>query len=155
LLERSWVRYGVVPHAETVTSRETARDAHVPADALIKVVVLRDERGGDILLALPASEHFDRDAIHQLTGRYGIHLEDETELRRLFPDSEIGAMPPIGHLYGLPMLVDPCLSGDHEVYFPAGNHHEVIRMHFDDFARIARPFTMNECLHKEHAVTGG
>ena len=155
LLERSGVRYGVMPHSETVTALETARDAQVASDMLIKAVVLRDALGGDILLALPASEHVDRAAIHELTGRHGIHLEDEYELRRLFPDCEVGAMPPIGHLYGLPMLVDPCLAGDHEVYFQAGNHHEVVRMHFDDFARIARPFTMSECLHKEHAVAGG
>jgi hypothetical protein len=29
---------------------------------------------------------------------------------RLFPDCEIGAMPPFGQLYGMPVYVDACLA---------------------------------------------
>jgi Ala-tRNA(Pro) deacylase len=57
-------------------------------------------------------------------------------------------MPPFGHLYGLPMFVDPCLAGD-EVFFQAGNHHEVVRMRWNDFERLASPFIGDTCLHGE------
>ena len=105
------------------------------------------------MAVLPASEHVDTDALRRVSGRLDLELATEEELQRLFPDCELGAMPPFGHLYGVPMYVDPCLA-DHDIWFQAGNHHEIARMAYDAFARMARPYTGGVCLHRmaSHAV---
>jgi len=57
----------------------------------------------------------------------------------LFPDCELGAMPPFGSLYNLRVFVDESLAADEEIVFNAGTHRDAIRMRFADFARLAKP----------------
>jgi len=152
LLERQSVRHEVVPHPETVTTHDAAQTAHVAGRHVAKVVVIRDAAGSDLMVVLPASLHIDTRVVHHVTGRAGVRLEDERELIQLFPDCELGAMPPFGHLYGMSMYVDPCLiEGQDEIWFQAGNHHELVRMSVVDYARVAAPFVDNVCMHRQMA----
>jgi Ala-tRNA(Pro) deacylase len=153
LLERRPVPYEVVPHPETVTTHEAAQSAHVAGSHVAKAVVVRDSAGADFMVVLPSTLHLDPWKVHHVTGRHGIHLEDEQELARIFPDCDVGAMPPIGHLYGLATYVDPCLIEDQEdIWFQAGNHHELVCMKVADFQRLAAPFYHHVCLHVEPAL---
>jgi Ala-tRNA(Pro) deacylase len=152
LLDRRPVPYEVVPHRETATTHDAAQSTHVAGYRVAKVVVVRDSAGSDFMVVLPSTLHLDPWKVHHVTGRHGIHLEDEKELARLFPDCEVGAMPPIGHLYGLATYVDPCLIEDQdEIWFQAGNHHELVRMSIADYQRLATPFWHHVCLHVEPA----
>lgn len=155
LLDRGGARYEIVPHREAFTALEIAQASHIAGRKLAKVVVVRDTAGSDFMVVLPSARHLDRSTIRHLTGRHGIRLESETELRRLFPDCEVGAMPPFGGLYGLNMYVDPCFAEEDEIYFQAGNHHELVRMRWEDYARLAAPFFGDTCLHRELTATGG
>jgi Ala-tRNA(Pro) deacylase len=68
-----------------------------------------------------------------------VRLASEEEFRSLFPDCELGAMPPFGALYNLPVYMDESLTRDKEVVFNAGTHHDAVRMSFEDFVRLASP----------------
>jgi Ala-tRNA(Pro) deacylase len=57
----------------------------------------------------------------------------------LFPDCELGAMPPLGSLYNLPVFVDESLAADEAIVFNAGTHRDAIRMLYDDFVRLTKP----------------
>jgi Ala-tRNA(Pro) deacylase len=59
-----------------------------------------------------------------------VRLATEAEFASLFPDCELGAMPPLGELYGLPVYVDESLSVDKEIIFSAGTHRDAIRMNY-------------------------
>jgi Ala-tRNA(Pro) deacylase len=152
LLDQQGASYEVLPHREAFTAQEVARESHVSGRRVAKVVVIRDEAGADLMVVVPAPLHVDRGQIRLVTGRHGIHLEDEAELRRLFPDCELGAMPPFGALYGMPVYVDPCLAFEKNLFFQAGNHHEVVRMRYEDFLRLASPVVLDVCLHREAPV---
>lgn len=149
LLDLNKVEYEVVPHPEAFTARQVAFSAHIPGRRLAKVVVLRDGAGSDVMVVLPAWVHLDDSIVQHVTGRRGIRLEEESELKRLFPDCEVGAMPPFGKLYQLPMYVDACFAADpdEDIWFQAGNHHELARMRYRDYDRVARPFYSRACLH--------
>jgi Ala-tRNA(Pro) deacylase len=153
LLAASGLRFDVVPHAEDFSAHQAALDTHVHARKLAKVVVYRDAEGEDFMVVLPALHQVDDSILHHVTGFEGTRLEDEAELRRLFPDCELGAMPPFGKLYGLRMFVDPCLAREEDIWFQAGNHRELVNMSFETFERLARPFKMSACLHEQMAGT--
>jgi Ala-tRNA(Pro) deacylase len=156
LLDRHGPRYEIVPHRETVTAHQAAQTAHVSGAHVAKAVVMRDAAGSDFMVVLPASFHLDPRVVHHVTGRAGVRLEDERELLRIFPDCDLGAMPPIGHLYRMSMVVDPCLlENQEEIWFQAGNHHELVRMRVEDYERVAHPFQTSACLHRESAAVGG
>ena len=152
LLDRSQIEYETIPHRDAFSAKEVAFSAHVPGRQLAKVVVIRDAAKSDFMVVIPASDHVDDSILHRVTSRKGTQLEKESELKRLFPDCEVGAMPPFGKLYGLAMYVDACLAEEEDIWFQAGNHHELVRMRFRDFARIAQPFYAKACLHPGHAL---
>lgn len=149
LLNREDVNHDVITFPPAYTAQQIAHNAHVTGRRLAKVVVVRDDTGKDFMLVLPASKQFDPLAVRGITGRTGMRLESESELQRLFPDCEVGAMPPFGNLYGLPMFVDRCLARQPDVFFEAGNHHELVHMHWADYARLAAPIRADRCLHEQ------
>ena len=57
-----------------------------------------------------------------------MELASENEFAELFPECEVGAMPPFGNLYDMPVYVADPLADDAEIAFNAGNHSELIRI---------------------------
>jgi Ala-tRNA(Pro) deacylase len=68
-----------------------------------------------------------------------IRLADETEISSLFPDVEVGAEPPFGNLYEVPVLVDRRLALRDQIVFQGGSHREAVRVRYTDYAQLARP----------------
>ncbi len=143
-LERQGVPFTVLAHREAFTAQGAAATAHVPGGKVAKVLVGRDERGF-VMAVLPASCHLDVPAFRDLTGRPHLGLATEGELMELFPDCEVGAMPPFGRLYGLPVYADACFARAGELVFPAGNHREHVCISWSDFVRSAQPVVMEFC----------
>ena len=148
-IEQVGVHYEVLPHREVFTAQEVARNTHVSGRLLAKPVVIREEGGHYSMAVVNAGEHVDLAAVHRGPSGSRAQLADELELARLFPDCEVGAMPPAGHLYGLPMYIDEEFRRHPDIYFQAGNHHEVVRMKFADFEKVAGPFAGESSLHRE------
>ena len=148
LLDQHQIRFDLIPHREAFTSQEVAQTTHVPGRRVAKVVILREDDRSFIMAVLPASEHLDLQVLRHMTGRPGVTMAGEDDLKRLFPDCELGAMPPFGPLYGLPAYVDACFWEEEDFYFQAGNHHEVARIRFKDYERVAGPFAGEYHLHE-------
>ena len=66
-------------------------------------------------------------------------IAEEAALRRLFPECELGAEPPIGCLFGLPTIMDDSLAKDELVVFQAGTHEDAVTMALSEFRRVAQP----------------
>jgi Ala-tRNA(Pro) deacylase len=127
--------YDVVSHAHSANSIETAHEAHVPAGALAKAVVLKDPRGY-VLAVLPSTRHVVLSKLGRALHREPLELASEAELSDLFGDCEWGALPPLGRLYGLPTVVDEALDREREVYFEAGDHEHLVHMAQAEFYRL-------------------
>jgi len=155
LFEEKHTRYRLLSHAEAFTAAGTAAASHVPGRELAKVVVLRAEDGPLLMAALPTPVWVDVGAMARATGRRGLRLATEAEFEPLFPDCEVGAMPPFGQLYGLPLYLDPCLARGREIAFQAGNHHEVVVMDYADYERLAQPVVCPRCLHRARSRAAG
>ena len=137
-LQRQHSRYELIHHARTLTAQETAASAHIRGQALAKTVMVNLD-GRLAMVVLPASRrvHFGR--LCRETGAHSAALASESEFRELFPDCEVGAMPPFGNLYGLEVYVDESLVNDGEIAFNAGTHTDVVRMPYDEFERLVTP----------------
>jgi Ala-tRNA(Pro) deacylase len=87
---------------------------------------------------LPATYRISLKKLGAVVGKT-LRLATEHEFGSLFPDCELGAMPPFGQLYGLPVYVDEALAADEEIVFNAGTHREAIRMRYADYCGLAKP----------------
>lgn len=138
LLDQRGARYDSISHPLAYTAQEVAGSAHVSGNEMIKTLVVKLD-GRMVLIALPASEKLDLHRLKEATGARRAELATEAEFASLFPGCEVGAMPPFGNLYGMDTYVTESLTRDHEIAFNAGTHTEVIRMSYEDFARLAEP----------------
>ena len=137
-LDESAAAYHVVQHRQDTTAKEAAADTRTPTWAFAKsVLVLAD--GRFVLVVLPASEMVDFAKLREALGAREVHLASESSMLKLFPDCELGAEPPMGNLYNLPVFVSDSIPRDEEITFNAGTHTEAIRMRYRDFERIVQP----------------
>jgi Ala-tRNA(Pro) deacylase len=136
-LDENNVKHTLMSHSPAYTAQAAAATMHVPGKELAKTVVLAagEER---MLAVLPASYHVDLKKMSALVGK-PVRLATEQEFIGLFPDCELGAMPPFGNMYHLPVYVDVSLEADEEIVFNAGTHRDAIRMKYADFARLVKP----------------
>lgn len=149
-LDSRKVKYVTVSHSVAYTAQEIASLAHIPGKELAKTVIVRIE--GDFAMAVvPASLHVDLAALQAAAGASSIVLASEWEFRDRFPDCEPGAMPPFGNLYGMDVFVDETLSWDRDIAFNAGTHRELLKLSYEDFARLTRPKVASIARHAAHA----
>ena len=120
------IEYDVLSHEHTGSSSETAQASHIPGDSLAKGVVLSRE-GGFTLAVVPASCHVKLDAVGVLIPG-PIRLATEDEIESIFPDCEVGAVPPIGAAYGIDVVIDESLEATDDIYFEAGDHESLIHL---------------------------
>jgi Ala-tRNA(Pro) deacylase len=94
------------------------------------------------MAVLPADRKVVLQDLRDITGAENVAFATEKEFQQLFPDCEVGAMPPFGNLYGLDVFVAPSLAEDDQIGFNAGTHTEVIQMAYRDFDRLVKPIVM-------------
>lgn len=137
-LDSHKIPYQVVNHSIAYTAREAADSLHIPASIYAKVVVIKAE-GRYLMAVLPSTWKVDLKRLEEVLECPYVRLATEDELAILFPDCEIGSMPPFGNLYGTPVYVDATLAHDEEIVFDAGSHVGAIKMRYKDFADLVRP----------------
>ena len=137
-LDTNRIFYSTIVHPTSYTAQGTAAYAHVPGSELAKTVVIRVDT--QLAMAvLPASAQLDLAAFRKLTNARSVALAAEVEFETRFPDCDLGAMPPFGNLYGIPVYVEEKLTEDDEIAFNAGSHNELVKMRYDDFERVVNP----------------
>ena len=154
LLHQEEAAYEVLSHKEVFTAQEVAAESDVSGWMLAKVLVLRRGNGTYRMILLPAPAHLALGRYREETGDPHADLANEIELGRLFPDCEVGAMPPFGNLYGIPVAIDSCLLHGGDFFFQAGNHHQVVHMQYEDYDRIVRPSVGSFCEVHHTALVG-
>ncbi len=131
-------RYLIVQHSPAYTAQEIAEASHIPGGVFAKtlLVCLDDEPA---LVALPAPRRLALDALARAVGVQRAELAAEADMRRLFPATEPGTVPPFGHLYGLRTLVSRDLASRGEIAFNAGSTTEVMVLRWPDYLQLANP----------------
>jgi len=137
-LRRGNVAYTVFQHAPAFTAQEEAAVTHVRGRNWAKAVVCFAD-GEPIQAVVAADREVDLERLADVARAHEVRLADESELRWLYPDCELGAMPPFGPLYKQPVFVDEALTCDEEIVFNAGTHSDAVCMRYADLAAITRP----------------
>lgn len=137
-LDSHEIKYTVIKHSRAYTTLEIAESAHIPGKELAKTVMARIN-GKMCMVVLPASCKVDFDLLKKSLGAREVDLATEEEFQYLFPECEVGAMPPFGNLYEMDVYVDEVLTKDKEIAFNAGSHAELIRISYSDFEKLVKP----------------
>jgi Ala-tRNA(Pro) deacylase len=141
-LKNAGVSFKRFKHPRTFTAQQLAAQQHISGHQVAKCVAVHvDDQC--ILCVLPASYRVDLRRLADEFGAVRCYLADELEMRTLFPDVEVGAEPPFGHLYGIPTYVDEHLARCEDIMFCGGDLRKAIKMPYADFERLEEPHVMD------------
>lgn len=138
LFEGAGISYEVYNHPLAFTAQEIAEGQHCPGDRMAKVVMLKVD-GNLAMSVVTGNQRVHFATVCASLGAREVRLATEDEFISQFSDCEIGAMPPFGNLFDLPVYVDPAVAKDEVIYFNAGNHAQTVRIRYTDYERLVRP----------------
>ena len=137
-LRENAVPFEVHHHPPAYTAQRVAEAEHISGKMMVKVVMAFAD-GKMMMLAVPAPRHVSLAKAAEAIGAKEVRLAHEDEFAAAFPDCEVGAMPPFGNLYGLPVYADAELAQDETIVFNAGTHEDTVHMKYADFDRLVKP----------------
>ncbi|GLS34584.1 aminoacyl-tRNA deacylase [Mesorhizobium tianshanense] len=120
------IPYDTVAHHRTSTTRQSAIAAHVPGSLMAKSVVVHHELGY-ALAVVPSTHRIELGALQDIMDKR-IGLASEDEVVSLFGDCDIGAIPPIGAAYDVPVILDESLGNADDIYFEGGDHRTLVHV---------------------------
>ena len=150
-LDANRIRYAHTRHSIAYTAREVAAAEGLSPHKLAKTVIYLCEEGFGMAL-VPGDYLIDMEQLRAILGVSWVRLATENEIAELFPECELGAMPPLGNLFDLPVFVDTAVAAQEFIAFAAGTHRDVIHMAFGDFRRLVIPGIANFA-YEEAALT--
>lgn len=145
-LDKNEVPYVSITHSKAFTAQQIAASAHIPGRKMVKTVMVVIN-GMMAMAVLPASYFVDFSSLREITGEGNVRLASETEFKDMFPDCEVGSMPPFGNLYNLAVYVAKVVKEEDEIAFSAGTHTEIIQMSYRDFERLVHPLVLKFAIH--------
>ncbi|HZR45909.1 MAG TPA: YbaK/EbsC family protein [Candidatus Manganitrophaceae bacterium] len=138
-LDQQRVSYEVTSHPEGSTFPQIAALLQRSGKPFAKVVLVKTEEGF-VMCVLPAYELIDIGRLEKVLGKKGtVRIATEEEFKSLFPDCEIGAMPPFGNLYHIPVYLDRRLAEYDDLYFAGGRHTETVSLGMEVYRRLISP----------------
>jgi Ala-tRNA(Pro) deacylase len=137
-LDRNEVPYLTISHSQAFTAQQIAASAHIPGKNMVKTVMVIIN-GVMAMAVLPASYYVDFNLLKDVTGEGNVRLASEMEFKDMFPDCEVGAMPPFGNLYNLSVYVAKVLTEEEQIAFNAGTHTEIIQMAYRHYDHLEHP----------------
>jgi len=145
-LQKASARYELRHHSAAFSAQKIAQEEHTRGMNVAKPVVIIAD-GVTYMCVLPACSKIDFEPLRHLLTAEHVELVHEDQLKRLFPDCEIGAQPPFGSFYGMPTIMDSSLENDDFILFQAGTHNDAVKMNMADYIRIEQPHVHSFASH--------
>ncbi len=145
-LDQNEIKYVVISHSTAYTAQEVAESAHIPGKELAKTVMVKVD-GKMTMAVLPASFQVNFEQLKNAVNAETVELASEQEFQNLFPNCELGAMPPFGNLFGMDVIVAQSLTDDEEIAFNAGTHFELVKLAYQDLERLVQPVVVKFSIH--------
>jgi Ala-tRNA(Pro) deacylase len=148
-LTEAGVAHEMLEHPPTYRARDEAEAVGEAPGAVAKTVVALDHDSW-WLVVVPSARSVDLHRLREHTGgsRHQ-RLATEEEIAARFPQFEVGAIPPLGALLGLPQVVAPHLMAHDRIICPGGDHRHAFRLAPGALVDLARAGVADVCSHPD------
>ena len=137
-LKQHQAEYRILTHARAYTSPEVAESAHIRGKRLAKAVMLNVD-GMLVMMVLPSNFQLSLVRMRDALGAQTIELASESEFAGHFEHCELGALPPFGSLFGIPVYAAAEFDDDEQIAFSAGRHTQLLQMRWSEYLRLEKP----------------
>ncbi|MCL4359852.1 hypothetical protein M1555_01165 [Patescibacteria group bacterium] len=137
LLDEGHSEYKTHEHKAVTTSREAADVRHTSLSAGAKAILLYGD-GKPLMVVLPGDRKIDMHAFKKLYGIKDLRMATPDEVLRV-TSVPIGAVPPFGHIFDVPLYMDDAVRKNDTIVFNAGLHTKSVSMAEKSYENVARP----------------
>lgn len=124
-------------HEAVFTSEEAAKIRNTPLSQGAKALLLyADDK--PVMVVVPGDRKLDTKAFKTAYKIKDMRMATPDEVERV-TSVKIGAVPPFGHIFGVPLYMDKHLAENTVISFNAGLHKKSISVKEIDYEKVAKP----------------
>lgn len=132
-LEKAKIKYEVVKHRTVYTAFDKAATLKVPQKIVGKTLVMKVDSQGKsaapcgidkkvTLVLIPANKNLDISKLRKAAKAKKISFINESWIKKNLKGIKVGAIPPLGSLWGLSTFVDKLLTNLPKIILNSGDH---------------------------------
>lgn len=134
---KAGVPFDPYEHPPVFTSEEAAAIRNTPLSQGAKALVLIAD-GKPVMVTVPGDRKMDTKAFKSAYGIKDLRMATPVEVEEVV-GVKIGAVPPFGHIFGIPLYMDAALGREPAISFNAGLHTKSITVREPDYEKVAKP----------------
>ena len=135
LLDSNNIKYQALEHEPTPTCEDSARVRGTSMDQGAKALICFADKK-PILIVLPCSKKLDAKEFKGLFGVKDLRFGTPVEVESL-TGLQIGAIPPLGKLFGMPTYVEKSLGTNETIAFNAGDRCKSVIIKYHDYESVS------------------
>ncbi|MEO0535744.1 MAG: tRNA-dependent cyclodipeptide synthase [Cyanobacteria bacterium P01_A01_bin.123] len=139
LLDSQKIRYLTVSYSPAYTLQDIAVDEFSLGYELIEAVLICTAPNRYAMIVVPVTRKIELDSLRVSLNNPNIDFVGKGQTQKLFPDYEIGTLPPLGCLFNLEVFFTQELHIFQEISFCVQSQAQRIRMSFEDYRCVAKP----------------
>jgi len=124
-------------HEAVRTSEEAAKVRNTPLAEGAKALLLYADQK-PVMVVISGDRKLDTKAFKSVFGVRDLRMATPEEVEKV-TGVTIGAVPPFGHIFGIPLYMDAAIRANSHVSFNAGLHTRSIRMSQSGYEKLAGP----------------
>lgn len=136
-LKSSSLDFEPYEHKAVHTSEEAANVRNTPLQEGAKALVMYAD-DVPVMVVIPGNRKLDMKAFKSVYKVRNLRMATPAEVEQV-TGVTIGAVPPLGHIFGIVLYMDVAVRANSHVSFNAGLHTHSIRMSEDGYERLAQP----------------
>lgn len=136
-LEETKIAYKAYEHEIVHTSEDAAKVRGTDLSEGAKAILLYADKR-PVMAVVGGDKRIDFKTFKKIVGVKDLRMATPEEVEDV-TSVPIGAVPPFGHIFNIPLYMDKDIETRDHVVFNAGLHTKSIRMKTKDFVSIARP----------------
>lgn len=141
LLDASKIVYRKMDHKPVFTSQEAAEVRGTKLEEGAKALIMVADKK-PVMVVLPAHLKADTKSLKSVLKAKDLRMATPEEVKKT-TGVEIGAVPPLGNMFNIPLFVDEKFAENEKLCFNAGDHSRSIEIKYKDYLKITNPVLAN------------
>jgi len=138
LLDKNKIKYEIIKHKIVFTAHDKAATLKMDPKQIVKTVVVGLDKKNNALALISANKNLDKNKLKSLINKIykklglktikKIDFATEKWMKAHIKGAKIGAIPPFGSLYKLPVFIDQSLVKQKKLVVNAGDYNTSIKI---------------------------
>mgnify|MGYP001619052844 FL=1 len=137
LLDINKIPYKLIEHKPVFTSEDASKIRGSSLSLGAKALIMKADKK-PIMIVVPGDKKIDTSLFKKLYSIKDLEMATKEEVKTI-SGVEVGAVPPFGNLFKIPLYFDQTIVDNETVFFNAGSHSKSISMKGSDLEKVTKP----------------